>query len=75
MIGFNIKFYHKNNIENNTTNKILFNVSYIYIYIYILPFRYNNYVDKFGSYNNMCLTNYNTIIHIIMTLVMINIIL
>ena len=29
MIGFNIKFYHKNNIENNTTNKILFNVSYI----------------------------------------------
>ena len=29
MIGLNIKFYHKNNIENNTTNKILFNVSYI----------------------------------------------
>ena len=29
MIGFSIKYYHEHNIKINTTNKIIFNVSYI----------------------------------------------
>ena len=29
MINFSIKYYHEHNIKINTTNKIIFNVSYI----------------------------------------------
>ena len=39
MIGFSIKYYHEHNIKSNTTNNIIFNVSYS---LYLI----RNMIDK-----------------------------